>query len=225
MNRCSRGLVLAQKGAKLKLLTVRKGGVASLSNRTCCSAGDGKECGDRRLRPFLLDNPLRRFLSPPEKLLEGHAKAGMLVADLGCGPGYITLPAAEMVGESGRVHAIDFDEKHITEVQKKAERKGLGNIEARVSSAASVHFIPSESVDLIIANGLLCCMVDHEGSLKEIHRIMKPGGEAYLSVTRFGRRRDRMHVAKEEWESILAQFSVKARGEKITGRWAWVQRP
>ncbi len=193
-------------------------------NDGCCQEGDRQETGDRRFRPFLLSNPLRRFLFPPKKYLDGHVAKGMIVADLGCGPGYLALPAAEAVGEEGRVYAVDSDERHIVALREKAAESGVSNVETHQGSAADVGYIPSATVDLVIAKGLICCMLDHEGALREIQRILKPGGAAFFSVTKFGGKKDRRRVDKEEWEGILSRFVVKTRGEGLTNRWSWVQK-
>lgn len=187
----------------------------------CCSKTDRQDVVDRRFRPFLLNNPLRRFLFPPRKYLEGHVKRGMTVADLGCGPGYLTLPAAQAVGENGKVYAVDSDERHISVVRARAAGNGFSNVEAHQSSAADIGYIPDSATDLVLAKGLLCCMLDHEGALREIRRILKPGGTVFFSVTKFGGKKDRRRVGKGEWESILSRFAVKSRGEGLTDRWVW----
>lgn len=196
----------------------------TLVNEDCCSLDGKRKVSDRRFRGIFLDNLLRRFLFPPKKFLEGHVLKGMIVADLGCGPGYLCLPTAAAVEGGSRVYAVDFDEKQIVAVRKKAARNGLSNIEAHSSSASTLGFIPTASIDLVIAKGLLCCMLDHEGALREIHRIIKPGGTVYISVARFTGRNDQRRVGKEEWERILAQFRVQERGDGLTSRWAWVRK-
>jgi ubiquinone/menaquinone biosynthesis C-methylase UbiE len=179
--------------------------------------------GDRRFRPFLLDNPLKRLLFPPRRLLEGHVSKGMVVADLGCGPGYLTIPAAVMVGSEGKVYAVDADEKSISVLTEKAGRRGLSaTIEPHVGSAAEMTFIPDGAADLVIGKGLLCCMSDHNGALREMHRVMKPGGAAFLSVSKLVRKKDVRSVGREEWRSILGRFQVQEEREGITNRWAWV---
>lgn len=196
----------------------------TLVNEGCCSLDGKRKVSDRRFRGIFLDNLLRRFLFPPKKFVEDHVLKGMIVADLGCGPGYLSLPTAGAVDRGGRVYAVDSDEKQIVAVRKKAARNGLSNIEAHSGSASNLGFIPTASIDLVIAKGLLCCMLDHEGALREIHRIIKPGGTVYISVARFTGRNDQRRVGKEEWERILAQFRVQERGDGLTSRWAWVRK-
>ena len=99
--------------------------------------------------------PFRKLFEPSRKLIEPYVKKGQVVADLGCGPGYYTLPLAECVGPEGKVYAVDLDKKCIRALENKAANSGYFNIEAHDSSASYLSFIEDSSVDFILANGLL----------------------------------------------------------------------
>ena len=63
-----------------------------------------------------LDNPKRREMLPPEKtLIRLGLKQGDIVADIGCGIGYFTIPAANIVGDSGKVFAMDISPEMLEE--------------------------------------------------------------------------------------------------------------
>ena len=185
---------------------------------------------DRHFPPIIMDNGLRRLFFPPMNLVSKYVLAGQVVADLGSGPGYFTLPIAKVVSgasgtrNEGRVYAVDFDAKSIEKLKKKAVKHGYAEIiEARVSSASNVDFIPSDSVDFVFANGLLCCMTDHLGAVGEINRILKSDGTAYLSISKNLRRSDPRTVVKEEWKRLLSKnFKVLKEGEEFFNRWALV---
>ena len=182
-----------------------------------------EEKRDKHFPLFTHDNPFRRLLSNPNEYCP-YVTIGQVVADLGCGPGYYTLALAEFVGSEGRVYAVDSDEKAIRALEKKAEKRGYHNIEARASSASDLSFIKDESVDFVLANGLLCSMAPqhHEPAVNEMRRILKSGGLAYLSVAKgfFS------YVNQTEWEKILEGFRVERRGGDgflaISDRWALV---
>ena len=106
-------------------------------------------------RPPAFLNPLRRLFEPPHRLIRPYAKKGQVVADLGCGSGYYTLPLAELVGPEGKVYAVDLGKQSIRTLEKRADKGGYGNIEAHASSASDVSFIEDRSVDFVFANGLL----------------------------------------------------------------------
>lgn len=178
---------------------------------------------DRHIPTFLLDNLIRRLISPPEKKIRKYVSSGITVADVGCGPGHFTISMAEAVGPKGKVYAADSDPKSIEVLKAESKHKGFQNIiDARTTSAANLQFIPDRSVDFAFANGVLCCMTDHVGAVGEIKRILKPNGLAYISVTKVFRKKDPKAVTIQEWKRILAGFKVQEMGEGLTNRWATV---
>ncbi len=178
---------------------------------------------DRHLPTFVMDNFVRRWFSPPKKKVSKFLSAGSVVADVGCGPGYFSIPMAELVGSTGKVYAADSDPKSIKVLRAKSEARGFENIiEAQATSAANLGAIPDRSVDFVFANAVLCCMVDHAGAVAEIKRILKPQGLAYLSVTKLFRKKDPKAVTREEWGQILEGFRVRENGEELLNRWATV---
>ena len=99
---------------------------------------------------YLLVNPLRRWLQDPEKILSPHIAEGMTVLDIGPGIGFFTIPAARMVGESGKVIAVDIQEKMLTSLRKRAEKAGVASrIITKVCGPDSLGI--SEQIDLCLA--------------------------------------------------------------------------
>lgn len=179
---------------------------------------------DRRIPPFLLDNVLRRLAQPPRRFLRRHLGPGDRVADLGCGPGHFTLPITEIVGEAGHVFAIDLDPRAIVRLKRRIAGRHVGPVvDARVASAAEIDFIASASLDFVLAEGLLCCMKDHDGAVDQIVRILRPAGTAWLSVMKMGRADDPRSVTATEWASILGRLRVLDAGESLLSRWALVR--
>ena len=179
---------------------------------------------DRHLPTRLMDNFIRRLISPPEKMSR-LVRAANVVADLGCGPGYFTIPIAKVVGPAGKVYAVDSDQRSMQVLGTKSEAPVLGSvIEAHATSAADVKCIPTECVDFVLAHGLLCCMTSHDQAVAEIKRILKRTGIAYISVTKVYRRDDPRAVTRKEWNKILAGFAVKESGDGFFNRWAIVSR-
>jgi SAM-dependent methyltransferase len=170
-------------------------------------------------RPPALFNPVRRLFEPPVKLIGPYVENGYVVADIGCGSGYYTLALAQLVGPAGKVYAVDLSKNCIRGLKKKARKRGCLNLEAHASSASDISFIKDHSVDFVLANGLLCSMADHrEEAVKEIARILKETGQAYISLGAgppFG------YVDKEEWVRILGIFKVE-KGGSYKEKWALV---
>jgi len=166
-------------------------------------------------------NPFKRLFGNPQRDIEPYVTKGQVVADLGCNTAYYTLALAECVGPEGRVYAVDLKEDYIRALEKRAEELGYHNIEAHTTSASDLSFIKDESVDFVLANGLLCNMAEHRPlAVNEIRRVLKPTGQAYLSL---GSPPPLGFVGREEWEKILEEFIVKRRGGFLQ-KWAVVSK-
>lgn len=74
---------------------------------------------------YVLANPLRRLLQNPDKILAPYIREGMSCLDIGCAMGFFSLPMARTVGSSGIVYCVDFQEKMLTALERKAKRKNL----------------------------------------------------------------------------------------------------
>jgi SAM-dependent methyltransferase len=121
------------------------------------------------------DNPLLPFiLDPRKRLKEAGVTPGQTILEVGCGPGFYTLPASEIVGENGRVFAVDVNPYAIRRVQRKAARKGADNIQALCTNAAHTG-LEKESVDLAFLFGLPRIAGGEAPLLSELQRVLKPG--------------------------------------------------
>jgi ubiquinone/menaquinone biosynthesis C-methylase UbiE len=163
---------------------------------------------DQHFPSIALDNPFRKWFSNPHKF-DCYVMRGAVVADLGCGPGFYTFPLAKCVGAEGVVYAVDSNERQIQIIDKKASRQDINNIKAFAGSAADLSHIPDQSVDFILAEGLLCSMApaDRDAAVSEMKRILKPDGKAYLSSAVGWS----SYMEDQPWAEILAGFSVLQR--------------
>ncbi|MFQ5820968.1 MAG: class I SAM-dependent methyltransferase [Candidatus Heimdallarchaeota archaeon] len=181
-----------------------------------------KEKRDKHFPNWSLDNPIRRLFGN-SKQFNSYVKDGQVVADLGCGPGFYTLALADSVGLEGKVYAVDSNEKCIQSLEKKMEKGEYQNIETHASSASDLSFINDRTVDFVLANGLFCSMAPqyHEAAVGELQRILKPNGQAYISVAKGFI----SYVDQAKWEFILEGFNVEQRNDGfpiIGDRWAVV---
>jgi len=122
------------------------------------------------------DNPLRRWLGDPIKTLKTVGlKPGLKVVEVGCGPGFFTIPAAEIVGNKGFVYAVDVHPRAIERVKKKIERKGIKNVRPMLTNASNTG-LSAESIDLVFMFGLPYIVGGQGNVISEMCRILKPGG-------------------------------------------------
>jgi len=74
---------------------------------------------------YFLLNPLRRLVENPDRIFGPFVREGMTILEPGCAMGFFTLPMARMVGPSGRVIALDIQDKMLTVLEKRAKKAGL----------------------------------------------------------------------------------------------------
>ena len=133
-----------------------------------------------------LDSNLRRWVQPPDKLVERSGiNPGMTVIDLGCGSGAFTTFVARMVGEQGRVYAVDIQLAMLQQLRRKLlkpENRDIRNIELKEAGADELPF-EDESIDLVYMVTVLMEISDRTKALREIRRVLKPDGN--LAVTEF----------------------------------------
>lgn len=144
---------------------------------------------------FALDNPIRRIIHNPQKILGGHIKPGQTVLDIGCGPGTFSLAMAKMVGELGKVIAVDVQEEMLQIVREKAARQGL---ESRIVTHKSGpdRIGLSEMVDFALAFYMVHEVPNSEAFLKEIACVLKPRGKLLIVEPK-------MHVSAAAFEKTI----------------------
>jgi len=111
---------------------------------------------------------------------------GHTVLDFGCGYGAYTIPVAEIVGEQGRVYALDKDKEALDSLMHRGELVGLNNIDRMETSGELEIGLTDESVDVVLLFDVFHSFyfpqaVDRRRLLGEIRRVMKPS--AFLSIS------------------------------------------
>lgn len=128
-----------------------------------------------------LDDPERlKWLPPDEILADADLRPGMVVADIGAGTGYFTIPMARAVGDSGRVYAVELQPEMVELLEARlAATDAPTNIEPVAADAVRTT-IPDASCDLVFLANLWHELEDHAAALREFERILKPGGRLVL---------------------------------------------
>jgi len=121
-----------------------------------------------------LDNPFYKNNRAGIIIQHLELTQGMKVLDLGCGPGRLTIPMAEAVGEKGEVLAIDIQPKMLAKAQKKARSAKLQNI--RFLQAGTGMGKPEvDYFDRALLVSVLGEIPDREAALQEIYGALKTG--------------------------------------------------
>ena len=105
---------------------------------------------------------------------------GDVVVDLGSGAGNDAFIARHETGESGKVIGIDFTPAMIEKARKNTELRGFNNVEFRQGDIENMP-LTSNVADVIVSNCVLNLVPNKDGVVKEIFRVLKPGGHFSIS--------------------------------------------
>jgi SAM-dependent methyltransferase len=154
-----------------------------------------------------INAPLYRYYA--QKILEKTGITRGVCLDAGCGGGYLGLALAKMT----RFSFIFLDKS-----SEMLERAALHIIEDKLGRRAGtlladVHSIPldDQSVDLVISRGSMPFWEDPGTAFKQIHRILAPGGRAYMGGGRGS------SEIREEIAARMKQAGKEMPGMKCCG--------
>lgn len=160
---------------------------------------------------YTFDNPLRWLIHRPRRLFDGLVGEGQTALDVGCGLGYFTVGLARMVGETGRVIAVDVQEGMLAGVRRRAGRAGVLD-RVRLQQSRAERMGLTEPVDFALAFWMVHEVPDKEAFFDEVAGLLRPGGR-FLMVE------PKMHVSGaafgEEVKMARAAGLRQAAGPKV----------
>ena len=123
--------------------------------------------------------PLWRSIYSGRKILRkweqfNLVQEGQSFLDYGCGIGSFAIPAARIVGEKGKVYALDCFPRQLEIVEEKSREEGLTNIETIASHNKTG--LDSECIDVIWMCDVLHEVKERQAVLEELHRVLKRDG-------------------------------------------------
>ncbi len=142
-----------------------------------------------------LDNRIRRWIQNPRKILEHYIEKGMVVLDIGCGPGFFSIDMAHMVGRSGRVIAADLQEGMLKKIRDKIQGTELEN-RITLHKCEPNKIAVSEHVDFVLLFYMVHEVPHVDAFFSEIEAILKPNGKVFMVEPPF-------HVSKKAFENTI----------------------
>jgi arsenite methyltransferase len=110
----------------------------------------------------------------------GPLPAGATIVDIGSGAGTDLLLAAVHVGQTGRAIGVDMTEAMRDRARRGASACGLTHVDVREGEATALP-VDSESVDVVISNGVLNLVAEKQIAIAEVRRILKPSGRVQIA--------------------------------------------
>ena len=145
---------------------------------------------------FIHDKMYSLFMDADSLLIPAGIKKGNYILEVGCGPGFFTLPAAKIVGEEGKIYAIDINPFAIKKIEKKIANAGIKNIVPMIVDVTKTS-MEDNSIDLAFFFGVIHSLIDIiDDVTTEMHRILKINGT--IVIQKSGK-------SKEELIKIVTQ--------------------
>lgn len=139
---------------------------------------------------YKLDTEKRREILPSEKtLIRLGLHEGDIMADIGCGIGYFSIPASQIVGDSGKVYALDISTEMLKEVETKARENKNSNLKTVLTEENNLKLEEGKITFAFICNVL------HEA--EELEKFL---GEVKKIISSKGK------IAIVEWQKIKSEY-------------------
>jgi len=156
---------------------------------------------------WTFDNFLRPLVHNPDKLFGPFVKPGMRVMDVGCGAGFAVLGMAKLVGQAGKVIAVDVQPEMLAKVEKRMQKAGLKDrVETHLSRVDE--FQISGPFDFVNAFYMLHEVPEKGRFLQQIYECLTPNGAILIVEPKF-------HVSKKQFQVMLN--TAKKLGFEETG--------
>ncbi|WP_104167958.1 methyltransferase domain-containing protein [Arthrobacter sp. SX1312] len=156
-----------------------------------------------------------RTVTSSAAYLEPFLEAGMDLLDIGCGPGSITAGFADLVAP-GWVTGIDRSADVVA--QASATHADVANVEFREGNVYDLD-VPDESFDVVHAHQVLQHLADPVAALREMRRVVRPGGIVAAREADFGAMTWYPAVGElDEWRELYGELARGNGGEPDAGR-------
>jgi len=131
---------------------------------------------------FVLAHPVRKLFQNPANVVAPYVEGGMVVLEPGCGMGFFTLELARRVGSSGRVVAVDLQQKMLDGLHRRARKAGLlDRLDIRKTDEKTLGVADLVGlVDFVLAFYVVHELSDPTGFFSEVHDSLRPQGRLLI---------------------------------------------
>ncbi len=165
----------------------------------------------------VVQNHARRRAEGEAWFLLPHLKAGMRLLDVGCGPGTITAGLARAVAP-GEAVGIDLSEEILTQARDYAAGEGVGNVRFTFGDVYQLDY-EDGVFDVVYANQVLQHLTDQPLALREMRRVLKPGGILSVRETDYATMCPSPKFPEfEDWSRLYHQVAYRNGAEPDAGR-------
>ncbi len=158
----------------------------------------------------IIEEERKKYINPEDIIKKLNLAENMIIADIGCGTGYFSLPASEHIGEDGRIYSLDVEEKAIHILKTRITKINIVPIVTQ-----RYHFpLKSKFIELVFTSFNISEAEEKDKLILELRRIMKDDGRLCIveaeSETSAKKLNVDSFVSQSEMEQILVnnKFTV-----------------
>jgi ubiquinone/menaquinone biosynthesis C-methylase UbiE len=146
-----------------------------------------------------LDNSIRRLMQNPQKILKPYINNNMTVMDMGCGPGFFTIEMANLLNGSGKVIAVDLQERMLEKIKAKIKDT---NLEERIilHKCQEDTIGINEPIDFVLAFYMIHEVPNPERLLDELISKLKTNGKILIAEPK-------IHVSKNDFKMMIEKIN------------------
>ena len=189
---------------KSKAIQMAAGQAGCCDGGTCCD--DESSCGEGYTREELAAVGLtpEQSLGCGNPTLLAELRPGETVLDLGSGAGLDVLLSARRVSPGGHAYGVDMTDEMLAVARANQERSGIANATFLKGTIEDLP-LPDASVDVIISNCVINLASDKARVLREISRVLRPGGRvAVADMVAIEELPESVKQSLDEWAGCVA---------------------
>ena len=157
-------------------------------------------------------------------LREFGIKSGQKILDFGCGTGVYSIIASRIIGNTGKIYALDYDEDHLEELSIEIKSQNIKNIEIIKTSKKISIPLKNNFIDVVLMYDVyhLLDKDDRIKLLNEIHRVLKDkSGFLSYHATHIGSYGIELNKVQEQIKKSSFEFEGEFRRPML--HWSWIE--
>jgi len=165
---------------------------------------------------------VKNIRNTSREIISSGMKPGDNVLDYGCGPGFVTIPAAKIVGSQGMIYALDIHPLAIKIIEKKIKKHNLKNVKTIITDNGTG--LPDESIDIVLLFNVIFMIKDKGKLIDELHRILKNGGIISIVNNGLGSKFKNKQVVENSLTELFCKNNNFVLSEKIKNNFNFRKR-
>ena len=163
--------------------------------------------------------------SEGEHILRGYGiKTGQYILDFGCGSGVYSVIASKIVGDRGKIYALDYDENALEKLWDKIKNQNINNIEVIKTSKEIAVPLKSNSIDVVLLYDVYHLIDEDERItlLNEIYRILK---KQYGVLSYFATHIGSYGIQLKKVQNLIKKtgFEMIEQFNRPMFHWSWIE--